>query len=130
MAIAARWFRGLALLADETVTAWGWNGRQTAVPTGLSNVVAISAGENHTLALVGEAPLVFPVVPANPVWSRNGVSISLPTQSGRVYRLEYENSLADPLWTALPLLAGNGGMQRVTDFTATVPQRLCRLGRW
>jgi hypothetical protein len=42
----------LALKADRTVTAWGYNGSgQTVVPAGLSNVVAIAAGLDHSLAL-------------------------------------------------------------------------------
>ncbi|HKS37842.1 MAG TPA: immunoglobulin domain-containing protein, partial [Verrucomicrobiae bacterium] len=42
----------LALRDDSTVLAWGWNDQgQTAVPAGLSNVVAVSAGSGHSLAL-------------------------------------------------------------------------------
>ena len=42
----------LALMADGTVVAWGYNGQgQTNVPSGLTNVVAVAAGLDHSLAL-------------------------------------------------------------------------------
>jgi alpha-tubulin suppressor-like RCC1 family protein len=42
----------MALKTDGTVVAWGENGfHQTDVPAGLSNVVAIAAGENFGLAI-------------------------------------------------------------------------------
>ena len=42
----------MALLADGTVTAWGLNNHgQTNVPSGLSNVVAVSCGGWHSLAV-------------------------------------------------------------------------------
>jgi len=43
----------------ETVLAWGWNVfGQANVPAGLSNVVQISAGSEHTLALLREGKVV------------------------------------------------------------------------
>jgi len=42
----------LALRSDGTVVAWGYNSNgQTNVPAGLSNVVALAAGLDHSLAL-------------------------------------------------------------------------------
>src|SRR5437867_1646755 len=42
---------------------------------------------------------------AEPLRSGTTFSISLPTRSGRVYALEFKNSLSDRSWTALPLVA-------------------------
>jgi uncharacterized protein (TIGR02597 family) len=51
---------------DGTVIAWGDNGLgQTAVPSGLSNVVAIAAGEWHTLALKADGTVI--------AWGANNV---------------------------------------------------------
>jgi alpha-tubulin suppressor-like RCC1 family protein len=48
-----------AYLGVDTVLAWGWNAfGQTNVPPRLSNVAAISAGSEHTLALLREGKVV------------------------------------------------------------------------
>jgi len=40
------------LKSDGTMTGWGLNGfGKATAPAGLSNVVAIATGDNHTLAL-------------------------------------------------------------------------------
>jgi hypothetical protein len=54
----------------------------------------------------------------------------LPTESGRVYTLEYKNSLMDLDWIALPLVAGNGTNLVLTDPSATNSQRVYRVRRW
>lgn len=52
VAIAANGDNSMALKRDGTVVVWGNNWfHQTNVPAGLSNVVAISAGENFCLAV-------------------------------------------------------------------------------
>jgi hypothetical protein len=50
----------LALKGDGTVAAWGYNSAgQTNVPTGLTDVVAVSAGNEHSVALaVIQRPLI------------------------------------------------------------------------
>jgi hypothetical protein len=49
----------LALLADRTVASWGWNGcGQADVPEGLTNVIAIAAGLDHSLALREDGTVV------------------------------------------------------------------------
>jgi alpha-tubulin suppressor-like RCC1 family protein len=66
--IAAGWYHSLALRSDGTVLAWGRNdsaqlgfGSASASPTlvptvvpGLTNVIALAAGEAHSLALKGD----------------------------------------------------------------------------
>ncbi len=67
--VAASHGHSVALLADGTVWAWGWNqngqlgngtfgaGTHTGVPgqvQGISNAVAIAAGHGHTLALLAD----------------------------------------------------------------------------
>jgi hypothetical protein len=121
----------LALRDDGTVVAWGDNTYgQTNLPMGLTNVAAIAAGDNHSLALLGDGPLVLHAPLTNPIWSTNGFSVSLPTQSGRVYVLEYKNSLTDSHWTALPSVAGSGRMQSLIDSTSNASQRFYRVQRW
>jgi len=123
----------LALLADGTVVGWGFNFNGAGgpfVPPGLSNVVAVAAGGDFDMALVGDAPPVVRASLLSPSWNAGSFSVSLPTQSGRVYRLEYKSSLADANWVALPLVAGNGGVRQLTDPTAIGAQRFYRVRRW
>jgi hypothetical protein len=59
VAIDGGWGHSLALKADGTVVAWGYNSDcQAAVPTGLTNVVALAGGGYHTLALKADGTLV------------------------------------------------------------------------
>jgi hypothetical protein len=121
----------LALRADGTVVAWGNDeGLQTHALPGLTNAVAVSAGGNYSLALVGDGPPVVKASLSDPTVSANGFSVSVPTQSGRVYALEYKNSLTDVAWTPLPLVAGTGRERTLTDPTATGTQRFYRVRRW
>ena len=55
----------LALKADGTVVGWGDNGfGETNIPAGLTNVVAIAAGNYHSLALKADGTVVG--------WGNNG----------------------------------------------------------
>jgi hypothetical protein len=131
VAIGGGYGHNLALNSDGVVASWGWNDAgQTNVPSTLANVVAIAAGGNHNLALIGDGPPALHALLSNPTWGTNGFSVSARTQSGRVYRLEYKNSLSDSNWTALPLVAGNGGITTLTDSSATGAQRYYRVRQW
>jgi hypothetical protein len=67
----------------------------------------------------------------NPAWNADRFTVSLPTQSGKVYRLEYQNSLTDTNWSAMPLAAGTGGVITLADPTATgSDQRFYRVRQW
>jgi PKD repeat protein len=131
IAIAAGGDHSLALKNDGTVTAWGWNNYgQTNVPTGLSNAIMIAAGQYDSLALVGNGPPMTQAWLMNPVAGSNSFNLTLPTQSGRVYALEFKRQLTDTNWTAVPLIFGNGTNRVLTDSTATNSQRFYRVRRW
>jgi hypothetical protein len=131
VAIAAGGYHFLALRADGTVVAWGLNDYgDGTIPVGLSNVVAIAAGYGHSLALVGSGPPITQASLSNPFRSNATFSVSLPTQNGRVYALEFKNSLTNNSWMTLPLVAGNGSSQMLTDSTATNSQRFYRVHQW
>jgi len=137
VAIAAGGWHNLALQNDGTVVAWGAgigsdtnvDYGQNIVPTGLTNVVQIAAGTLHSLALVGTRPPVTQIVLAQPSLGTNGFSVSLPTQIGRVYQLEFKNSLTDSTWQSLSLRAGTGGRLQLTD-PAVASQRFYRVLQW
>jgi hypothetical protein len=124
VAIAADRYN-LFLTADGTVMNWPMDGA-----TDFTNVLAIATSDYLNMALVGDGPPVLRAQMTNPKSDANGFSCSLSAQSGRVYRLEYKDSLIDPDWTALPLVAGSGGAVTLTDSTATGSQRFYRVRRW
>jgi hypothetical protein len=131
VSIAAGGWHSLALTAEGTVIPWGSSDfRRSDVPLGLTNVIGIADGPYHSLALVGDGPPVLQVPITSFGGGPNGFTLSLPTQSGRVYALEYKNTLTDGHWTALPLIAGNGGVRTLTDPTAMGQQRFYRVRRW
>jgi len=131
VAIAAGGQYHAALKQDGTVVSWGFlRSGDPGVPVGLTNVQAIAAGDYHAVALVGNGPPVTGALMTNPIVSTNGFSVSVPTQSGRVYRLEYKSSLADSDWIAMPLVAGNGTNLVLTDSTPANAQRFYRVRRW
>lgn len=119
------------LKSDGTVVVWGANFYgQTNTPSALTNVNAISAGYYHSVALVGNGPPVTTATMTNPTLTTNGFSVSVPSQSGRVYRLEYKTAVSDASWTALPLVAGNGVTLVLTDSSTMITQRVYRVRRW
>jgi len=131
VAIAAGDMHSLALQANGTVVAWGVNSLgQTNVPTGLTNVVAIAAGSSHCLAQVRSSPPVISTPINTPALAENGFSLTVASQCGRVYALEYKNNLGDARWLRLPLVAGTGSDLVLSDPTITNTQRYYRVRRW
>lgn len=130
--LAAGYGFSVALKADGTVAVWGDNEYgETLVPAGLTNVMAVAPGSFETLALIANGPPPSKVAIANPQLTSQGFNLALPSQSGRVYQLEYKNSLSDPNWIPLPLAAGNGGILLLNDTTATnFNQRFYQVQRW
>ena len=88
MAIAAGCWHNLALQEDGTIVPWGRCGESSA-PSGLKGL-EIAAGDLHSIALLGTAPPVLQAAISNPKLSDGAFSLSLPTQSRRVYAVEYK----------------------------------------
>jgi hypothetical protein len=121
----------LALRADGVAIAWGYNFySQSSVPAGLGYLSAVAAGGYHSLAIADNYPPSVQAAVLNAVRGANSFHVSIPTHSGRVYVLEYKNSLVDIGWTALPLVGGNGKTQTLTDPFATSLQRFYRVREW
>ena len=133
VAIAAGVSYSFALKSDGTVAAWGANyTAPTNLPASLSNVIAIASGPEASaaLAIVGSAPPACQVPLANSSFGADGFRVSLPTQSGRVYALEYQDALSNGTWTTLPLAAGKGCTLTLRDPTAAGTQRFYRVRQW
>jgi hypothetical protein len=138
VAIAAGAVHCLALRSDGTVVEWGQNPYElpwvTSGPTNfvslLTNVVSIAAGGYSSLAVLGTGMPPRHIVVTNVAFGADGFSASVPTDRGRVYALEYKDSLSDPQWQILPLVAGTGGAVDLIDKSATVSERFYRVRRW
>lgn len=139
VAIACGGWHNLALKSDGTVVAWGAgigsntnvDFNQSTVPPGLTNVIQIATGLVNSLALVGNGPPVLQATLTNISFGTNGFSVFLPTRNGRVYRLEFNNSVSTGTWTGLPLQAGNGQLVRFMDPGASRSgQRFYRVRQW
>jgi len=130
VAIAAEYDHCLALKSDGTVISWGKNYfAQTNVPSTLHNVIGIAGAYEYSLGLVGDHPPVrFP--PQSFARIGNTFSISVPTENGRVYRLEYKDYLNQTNWTALPLVAGDGTTKMFIDPAAPQIERFYRIRKW
>src|SRR5258705_4395994 len=108
----------LFLRKDGAVFGQGFNfcpGGGPLVPPPLPMAAAVAAGDYVYAALIANGP----PAPGPPLLSfgrgTNRFEVSVPTRSGRVYRLEYRNALADADWIGLPLVAGNGGTRILSD---------------
>ena len=72
----------LALKSNGTVVAWGNNGTgQTDVPVGLSNVIAISVGGSHSVALVSDG-ILSPGVASGTAQLVNGFVVGIDVDGG------------------------------------------------
>jgi alpha-tubulin suppressor-like RCC1 family protein len=106
-ALAPAGFFALALRSDRTVSSWGFgNYGGSNVPLGLTNVVAIAAGDEHGHALVAEDLDAFTPPHISLIPSSEAFAVSFPTRRGWRYRLEYKDSLSDKRWTMLPRSRG------------------------
>jgi len=118
---------GLALTDQGKVIFWG---RGNPPPETLPTLTAIAAANVGGAGIVGDAPPSPQVAVRAPQVIDGQFHVTVPTVCARVYRLEYKNSLAEPAWQGLPLVAGNGHEQRITDPTPVATQRFYRVRRW
>lgn len=129
--IAAGEFHCMALRADGTVVVWGdnWKG-QTNVPSGLTNVVAIAAGGRNCLALLGDGPPVLRRALSDARMQDGQFVVQIPTESGRVYRLEHQTDLSEDEWRCLGLEIGTGEPILAVDPTGLGEARFYRVRDW
>ena len=135
VAIGAGDYHSMALRADGTVVVWGRyyvspNYLVPVLPAGLANVQAIAAGSDHDLVFFGNGsvPEAFKLTDMHLI--DGSFNVSVPTEHGRVYRLEYKTSLSDPAWIPVQWVAGNGTNQVLSDPSSSGSQRFYRASRW
>jgi hypothetical protein len=127
-AIAAGENHCLALTSADTIVAWGGDqSGQTDVPP-LSKVSSLAAGWNYSVALVGNGVSTgggFSL--RNASWSDGVLTVSVPTQSGKSYVLQYKAALSQSSWSNLPAVSGTGQSMTLIDTTASDSSRVYRV---
>ena len=130
VAVAEGFSHDSLLNVNGTVYAGGWDGHhQVDVPADLTNVVSVKAGYYYSMALTANHGPVLSVALTDPRRENGDFTVFIPTQSGRVYALEYKESLADTNWTTLPLVAGTGRKVSLDDPQPRI-QRFYRVRYW
>lgn len=119
---------GVAVGDNGKLTAWGSNqSGESTTPGGLGRVLSLSAGWNYSLALTepGTSLPLFSLV--NPVLNGGIFRVSLSSEPGRSYRLEYRDAAAEGTWTQLPAVQGTGGTLTLTNNDAATAIRVYRV---
>jgi hypothetical protein len=94
-------------------------------------VIAISAGSDFSLALVGDGPPIQKAKLTALKYDAGGFEATILSQSGRVFALERAPTVNSQNWTSFPLVAGNGHSVLLKDSTATnSATRIYRVRRW
>jgi uncharacterized repeat protein (TIGR01451 family) len=104
-----------------------------AMNIGDYQAVATNAGGSATSSFAHLTVLVAPTVHLAGIGaSGTNISISVDAVAGLTYRLEYKNSLTDPVWTPLPPpLSGTNGLITLFDTNAPpVPIRFYRVSAY
>ena len=76
----------------------------------------------------GSVAVVGPGVPvSNSAYAKGVFRLSVPTEHGRSYILEFTESMTPANWTALPAVTGDGAVNVLVDPAATNQQRFYRV---
>ena len=105
-----------------SVSAVALAGSPTAQEVSVDFALAAFGAQDGSVAVVGPGVLV-----SNPVYANGVFRLSVPTEQGRSYILEFTDSLAPANWTALPAVAGDGTVTVLVDPAATNQQRFYRV---
>lgn len=126
VAIAAGEDHALSLRDDGLVIAWGLNNAGQLDAPSTDSFSALTASWHFSAGLSGAAPVVLRA--HTPVLTPTALEISVESQVGQSYWLEYKNSLSDPSWTRLPTVAGTGGTLNLMDSNPSSVGRFYRVG--
>jgi hypothetical protein len=90
--------------------------------------VSMDAGPAAFGAKDGSVDVIGPGVEVSyPVFAKGVFQLSVPTEKGRWYTLEFTHSLSPANWTALPAVAGDGTVTVLLDRAGTNQQRYYRV---
>jgi alpha-tubulin suppressor-like RCC1 family protein len=127
VAVGAGRYDAVALKSNGTLTNWM---TPSGTPAGLTNVSAFANGQYIALAIIGNGPQPTNIPAAAPSLISSSFSVSVPSQYGHLYWLEYKNSITNVNWQTLPLNLGISNSLMLTDPAATNAARFYRIRQW
>ena len=131
--LSFQWRRDGINLTDDTRVAGATANVLTINPsaqmdTGFYDVVVSNAcGFVTSPAVAVRVGGALPPVITHPAFSTNGFTLSVTTQGGVDYVVEFKNALSDPVWTPLTTLIGDGSEQTITEPLSDTPTRFFRV---
>ena len=105
-----------------SVSGVALTGSPTAQAVCVDDARAAFGAQDGSVAVVGPGVLV-----SNSVYAKGVFRLSVPTEQGRSYILEFTDSLTPANWTALPAVTGDGTVTVLVDPAATNQQRFYRV---
>jgi hypothetical protein len=105
-----------------SVSAVALTGSPTAQAVCVDVARAPFGAQDGSVAVVGPGVLV-----RNSAYAKGVFRLSVPTEQGRSYTLEFTDSLTPANWTALPAVTGDGTVKVLVDPAATNHQRFYRV---
>ena len=105
-----------------SVSAVALAGAPTAQEVSVDFALAAFGAQDGNVSVVGSGAPV-----SNPGYAKGVFRLSVPTEKGRSYILEFTDALAPAKWTALPAVAGDGTVNVLVDPAATNQQRFYRV---
>jgi hypothetical protein len=105
-----------------SVSAVALAGAPTAQAVSVDFALGAFGAQDGSVTVVGPGALV-----SNPGYAKGAFRLSVPTEQGRSYILEFTDTLAPADWTALPAVVGDGTVNILVDPAATNQQRFYRV---
>jgi hypothetical protein len=105
-----------------SVSAVALTGSPTAQKVSVDVAGAAFGAQDGSVAVVGPG-----AVASKPGYANGAFRLSVPTEQGRSYTLEFTDTLTPAKWTALPAVTGDGTVTALADPAATNQQRFYRV---
>ena len=105
-----------------SVSALALAGSPTAQEVNVDLARAAFGAQDGNVSIVGPGVLV-----TTPGYANGAFRLSVPTEKGRSYVLEFTDTLAPAKWTALPAVVGDGTVMVLVNPTATNQHRFYRV---
>jgi hypothetical protein len=123
-------------LTTNTVNTYVTNSLVTFTPTNTVTAIGMDICVGRTvvaaanclgpIALIVNKP-VAPLISA-PTMAPGSFNLSILTQSGKLYTVQYKSKLTDPTWTSLQTVVGTGGLLIITNpASSQQPSRFYRI---